>query len=80
MTDLALPAISDGDVDALAAWTECDMCDEFICNVHDMHVCDCECPDIDTWVAADLFPYDSPVDEDLRKWVKENPWTEEGDG
>jgi len=44
-------------------WEKCDMCDDFICNVHQSHVYDCECPGIEFWVDHEVWPYDLTVDE-----------------
>ena len=39
-------------------WEDCGMCGEKICNVHPaQHVHECDCPDIDTWAAFDIYPY-----------------------
>ena len=62
---------------SVPAWTACDMCEEYICNIHDRHVSDCDCPAIDTWVLGGYFPYDSLVDDKLRNWVEANPFEEE---
>lgn len=41
-----------------AAWEPCQYCDEFICNIHGIHVADCECPPIEEWVENEVFPYE----------------------
>jgi hypothetical protein len=28
-------------------WFICDMCDDWYCSTHNMHVCDCRCPPIE---------------------------------
>lgn len=30
-------------------WFLCDMCEDWYCLIHEMHVCDCHCPPIDEW-------------------------------
>lgn len=39
------------------AWTECECCGDFWCNLHGMHAYDCSCPPVDEWAAVDLWPY-----------------------
>lgn len=34
---------------ALPAWEQCGCCDEFWCNIHDMHAFECDCPPIEEW-------------------------------
>lgn len=36
------------------AWEPCDGCDEFWCNIHEMHAFECPCPPIEEW---DSDPY-----------------------
>ena len=43
------------------AWQQCDLCDEYICNLHHEHAFECECPSIDEWVEHDIFPYANTV-------------------
>jgi hypothetical protein len=31
-------------------WVKCLVCDDFICVVHEKHVCECDCPSIEFWV------------------------------
>jgi hypothetical protein len=45
-------------VEQQAAWVPCELCDDYWCNIHGMHVCDCECPSIDEW--GDINPYFDP--------------------
>jgi hypothetical protein len=41
------------------AWVLCELCEDYWCNIHEDHVQDCDCPDVDTWIAErDLYPYD----------------------
>ena len=42
-----------------AAWIPCPDCDDFWCNVHEMHTGDCECPPIDEW---ETDPYGMQLD------------------
>ena len=42
--------------DTRPAWVQCGMCEDFMCNIHDKHVADCDCPGIDEW--GDVWPYD----------------------
>ncbi len=44
-------------------WERCDMCDDFICNIHGMHAYDCTCRNINWWVGLDMCPYTTTVDE-----------------
>lgn len=42
----------------ITPWVSCDMCEDYICTLHGkQHVSECDCPDIDAWAEADLFPY-----------------------
>lgn len=41
----------------ITPWIVCDCCEDYICTIHDQHVFECDCPAIDDWVEADLFPY-----------------------
>ena len=38
-------------------WVPCDACGDFLCERHGGHVADCDCPDIDTFTAAGVWPY-----------------------
>jgi hypothetical protein len=38
-------------------WEKCPGCDDFVCNVHNQHAHDCQCPDIDTFLAMGIDPY-----------------------
>jgi hypothetical protein len=42
-------------------WERCDCCQDYICNLHEMHAHDCECPPVDDWKES---PYDTFIDED----------------
>lgn len=42
-----------------AAWIPCPDCDDFWCNIHEMHTGDCECPPIDEW---ETDPYGMQLD------------------
>lgn len=39
------------------AWERCECCDDFICNIHGVHVYDCKCPGIEYWAKIDVDPY-----------------------
>lgn len=56
----------------VVAWEGCDDCDEFICNIHGIHVHECPCPPIDDWVEAGYDPYLTPVSQELDEWVRNN--------
>lgn len=38
-------------------WTECEMCGEYWCNLHQQHAHDCACPDIDAFAELNIWPY-----------------------
>lgn len=46
-----------------AAWIECDMCEDYLCQIHGEHVADCECPPIEDWDGMD--PYSEGLSEGL---------------
>jgi len=31
-------------------WVKCHCCEEFLCMLHELHVSECECPDITRWL------------------------------
>jgi site-specific DNA-cytosine methylase len=43
------------------AWVQCPDCDECICQLHGVHVEECDCPPIDAWAESDLWPYEPSV-------------------
>ena len=43
------------------AWQPCVDCDEFLCNIHGVHVHDCDCPGIDVWSHHKVMPYENCV-------------------
>ncbi len=55
------------------AWTRCPCCENFWCNIHQMHAHDCPCPPIEEWP---MSPYDDPREneaadlaaEDAEEW------------
>ena len=51
----------------IPAWVFCEMCEDFMCNIHHEHVADCPCPEIEVWAAQDLDPYSPCVDDGTRK-------------
>ena len=38
-------------------WVPCPDCDDFWCERHELHVCDCDCPPIEDWVEDGWWPY-----------------------
>ena len=44
-------------------WTPCDMCEDYICNIHEMHAHDCVCKPIEWWYDRDMAPYTTTVQE-----------------
>jgi len=48
-------------------WKKCEMCGDFICNIHggDKHVADCACPPIEDWPET-IYPYEATVAEYLK--------------
>jgi DNA (cytosine-5)-methyltransferase 1 len=43
------------------AWERCEVCEDFLCNIHHEHAADCTCPAIDEWADQDLNPYEPTV-------------------
>lgn len=46
------------------AWSKCNSCDDYLCNIHlkddsSIHAHDCDCPGIEEWSENDLSPYDN---------------------
>ena len=39
------------------AWEKCGCCDEFWCNIHDMHTFECDCPPIEYWISDPYVSY-----------------------
>jgi DNA (cytosine-5)-methyltransferase 1 len=39
------------------AWFECEACGDYLCAYHGVHAHECDCPAIDDWCEAELFPY-----------------------
>lgn len=50
---------------SLPAWTPCELCGDFLCTAHGVHVADCACPPIEEWGARGLDPYRDPAPEDF---------------
>jgi hypothetical protein len=45
-------------------WELCEMCDDFLCNVHvGQHAHDCECEPIEWWEEKEMYPYTTTVRE-----------------
>ena len=43
-------------------WEPCELCDEYICNIHGgEHVHNCECEDLEWWAERDMYPYETTV-------------------
>jgi len=61
----------------ITPWTQCSMCEDFICNVHGGHVYDCTCPGIDTWAEYDLFPYGPLTQAEIDRVLQESRNAEE---
>jgi hypothetical protein len=38
-------------------WIECENCDEYWCNIHEMHAFECDCPPLEVWAEWDINPY-----------------------
>lgn len=59
-------------------WEPCEMCEEYLCNLHGEHAADCSCPGVDWWAERELWPYESTVDEYLRTvgnvWLDSVGW------
>lgn len=53
-------------------WKACDMCEDYVCNVHGgQHVSDCICPkNIETWVDNELDPYGVCRRKDVRAMLE----------
>jgi hypothetical protein len=58
-------------------WEECEMCGDYICNIHEVHTAECSCPCIEVWVSDLKFPYDDEVTDESIEWVNNNPYNEE---
>lgn len=46
-----------GRIEIKPIWERCNCCDDFICNLHEVHVYDCACPEIDVWIELTIDPY-----------------------
>ena len=40
-------------------WEQCECCEDFLCNLHEVHVYDCACPDIDKFAELGIYPYEN---------------------
>ncbi len=56
----------------MTPWVQCECCEDFVCNIHQLHVFQCPCPPIDEWVEADHDPYLSEITPELKEWVNNN--------
>ena len=50
-------------------WTPCDMCEDYICNIHEMHAYDCLCEPVEWWYENDMDPYTTTVEQYLKRKV-----------
>lgn len=48
---------------APALWTECEACEDYICNLHDQHAFDCPCPAVEDFIGLGIDPYSTPTDD-----------------
>ena len=44
-------------------WTVCEMCEDYICNIHDDHAADCPCEGVEWWEERGMWPYETSVAE-----------------
>ena len=44
-------------MESVPIWVPCQLCEDYLCREHGMHVCDCPCPPIDEWVDRGVDPY-----------------------
>lgn len=51
----------------LPCWTLCDMCEDYICNIHKMHAHDCDCQPIEWWYIQEMCPYTTTLEEFFEK-------------
>ena len=52
-------------------WDHCEMCDDFICNIHKKHVADCDCEGVEWWYDQDMDPYmTTPAEFELKAGCK----------
>lgn len=43
-------------------WEPCPDCDEFICNLHQKHAFECDCPGVETWIGdLEKLPYEIKI-------------------
>lgn len=55
----------------VAPWEPCECCEEFWCNIHGMHVFECDCPPIDEWERDPYEPLADSSCERLEEWSGE---------
>lgn len=47
-----------------APWVLCECCEDYLCNIHKMHVFDCDCPSVEEWIERNgISPYEQPQRE-----------------
>jgi len=54
-----LPKLKHTKVIRKPAWIPCPDCDDYWCTLHQCHVYDCECPDVEVWAKRGVWPYES---------------------
>lgn len=42
-------------------WVKCEACDDYLCEEHEMHAHECECPPVEAWYERNLDPYAGDV-------------------
>ena len=57
--------------DSDATWVECELCGDYWCRLHDMHVFECDCPCLEDLLPAD--PYEDPPDVIQCELLKKDP-------
>lgn len=62
-------------IDNRPFWERCECCDDFICNIHECHVYDCECDGIEWWAERDIDPYTHPFRQRLEGQQQAGPAT-----
>lgn len=52
--------------EAVACWTKCECCDDYICNIHGTHAYDCDCEAIEWWMENGMNPYITTTEQFLQ--------------
>jgi site-specific DNA-cytosine methylase len=42
-------------------WSKCELCENYWCNIHGMHVADCDCPPVEDFTECSTYPYDASL-------------------